>query len=400
MIDLWLTLYGDNATALEDPAFLLDEFQARQNAQVRLSRMAFDDAWQQLLDYALHGGGPHLSLIGSIWTSTLASMNVLRPFSAGEIDSMGGVSAFFPPAWESAVTTEEGVWSIPFNLFTYLILYRKDHLARARVAEKGAFADALTFTDTVRRMKAARLPSPIILPSGDPFRARTHLLSSWIWGAGGNFLSADEKRICLTDPEAMRGMVQFFNLYRLHAPADYGISQSESLNRFARGETSIVISSPGARQGILQQNVREVIENIGVAPLPGVPWLGGSNLVAWRDVRMNLEQERAALELTRFLASPAAQVKLANAQNGMPVRVEALSELSYAIPAFKAAVEQSVQTGRSYPPVRLWVRILNDLRHIFDAITADVIENKDAGVEQIIRKRLKPLEARLNLMLS
>lgn len=400
MIDLWLTLYGDNATALEDPAFLLNEFQAKHNAQVRLSRMAFDDAWQQLLDYALHGGGPHLSLIGSIWTSTLASMNVLRPFSAGEILSLGGKDCFFPPAWESAVTTEEGVWSIPFNLFTYLILYRKDHLAKARVAEKGAFADSRAVLDTVRRMKTSRLRSPIILPSGDPFRARTHLLASWIWGEGGSFITPDEKRICLTDPEAVRGMVQFYNLYRLHAPADHGVSANDSLERFARGETSIVIAGAGARQTILQHNNPEVIANTGAAPLPGVPWLGGSSLVAWREVRMHLEQERGALDLVRFLSSPAAQVRLANAQNTIPVRVEALPQLDYSIPAFQAAVEQSVKTGRSYPPVRLWVRIMNDLRHVFDAITAEVIENQDADVEQIIRKRLKPFETRLNLMLS
>jgi multiple sugar transport system substrate-binding protein len=400
MIDLWLTLYGDQATALENPDFLLNDFQAGHNTQVRLSRMAFDEAWQQLLNYALHGGGPHLSMIGSIWTSTLASMNVLRPFTASEINSMGGAGTFFAPAWTSAVVTEDSVWSIPFNLFTYLVLYRKDHLAKARVAEESAFASAPAFLETVRRMKAARLPSPITLPCGDPFRARTHLLASWIWGEGGNFISEDEKRICLTEPEAVRGMTQFFELYRLQISSDHGFNASNSLERFSRGETSIVISSAGAQQTIMQHNNRAVIENVGVAPLPGVPWLGGSTLVAWREVRMNLEQERAAVDLVKFLASPASQVKLANAQNGIPVRVESLPQLAYSVPAFRAAVEQSVRTGRTYPPVRLWVRIMNDLRNVFDLIAAEVIENQDTEVEQIIRRRLKPLETRLNLMLS
>ncbi len=400
MTDLWLTLYGDQAVALENPDFLLNEFQARHNTQVRLSRMAFDQAWQQLLDYALHGGGPHLSMIGSIWTSTLASMNVLRPFTASEINSIGGASAFFAPAWTSAVAAEDTVWSIPFNLFTYLVLYRKDHLAKAHVAEESAFASAPAFLETVRRLKAARLPAPITLPSGDPFRARTHLLASWIWSEGGSFISDDEKRICLTEPEAVRGMAQFFELYHLHAPTDYGFRASTSLDRFSRGETSIAISSAGAQQTIMQHNHPAVIENVGVAPLPGVPWLGGSTLVAWREVRLNLEQERGAVELVKFLVSPAAQVKLANAQNGIPVRVESLPQLTYAIPAFRAAVEQAVRTGRTYPQVRLWVRIMNDLRNVFDLITAEVIENKDTEVEQIIRRRLKPLETRLNLMLS
>jgi len=80
MIELWLTVYGDQSSPLEDSSFLLDEFQTKNNVRVRVSRMAFEEAWPKLLEFALHGGGPHVSLVGGIWTSTIASMNVLRLF--------------------------------------------------------------------------------------------------------------------------------------------------------------------------------------------------------------------------------------------------------------------------------------------------------------------------------
>ncbi len=400
MVDLWLTVYGGQPSPLQDPAFLLNEFEQQRRVKVRVSHMPFEEAWPKLLDFALHGGGPHISLIGAIWTSTLQSMDVLRPFSLAEINSLGGASAFFPPAWDNALASEEEAWSIPFNVFTYLVLYRKDLLAKAGVAEAGAFSTAQAFTDTVRRLKDAGIASPLVLPSGKPFPARPHLLASWIWGAGGQFISADGRSPLFTEPDAVRGMANFFDLYRLQSPADCGLSAQETVNRFASGQAAVIIAGAGSQQAIRQAQRLEVLENTGAAPLPGVPWIGGANLVLWKEVRLNLEQERAALELAKFLITPRVQVKLATAQTTIPARVEALGQLAFTIPVFRAAVEQSVRTGRSYPPVKLWVRIMNELRGALDQVTAQVLEDREEDISQILTQRLKPLANRLRLMLS
>jgi ABC-type glycerol-3-phosphate transport system substrate-binding protein len=400
MIELWLTVYGDQSSPLEDSSFLLDEFQKKYSVKVRVSRMAFEEAWPKLLEFALHGGGPHVSLIGGIWTSTMASMNVLRPFSAKEIGSLGGENAFYPAVWRNAITSDDGVWSIPFYMFTYLVLYRKDYLAQAGIDEANAFSNAQAMEDTVRRLKAAGIASPLILPSGQSFRARTHLLASWIWAHGGHFISHDERNARFTDPEAIHGMVEFFNLYRHMNPINYGLSAPQSLEQFATGKTAITFAGANSQEIIINFNRHEVLENIGAAPVPGVPWFGGSNLVIWKEVRMHPVQEKAAIDLIRFLTAPEAQIKLANAQFSLPSRVGALPEIKYAIPAYRAAVEESVRRGQSYPPVGLWVRILNEMTNVFDIVTADVIEKHDEDIEQILLRRLKPLANRLNLMMS
>jgi ABC-type glycerol-3-phosphate transport system substrate-binding protein len=400
MIELWLTVYGDSSSPLEDSSFLLAEFQKQYGVTVQVSRMAFDEAWPKLLEFALHGGGPHVSLIGGIWTSTIASMNVLRPFSAKEINSLGGENVFHPAVWSNAINTGDGVWSIPYFMYTYLVLFRKDWLAQAGIDEANAFANAQAIDDTVRRLGAAGFASPIVIPSGQSFRARTHLLASWIWAHDGKFISQDEHTARFTDPEAIRGMVEFFNLYRQMNPGDYGLSAAQSLEKFATGQTAITFGGANSQETIKNFNQPEVLENIGAAPVPGVPWFGGSNLVVWKEVRMRLEQERAAIDLIRFLTAPASQVKMANAQHSLPSRIEALPEIGYDIPAFRAAVEKSVSRGQSYPPVRIWVRILNDLTNVFDIIAADVIEKQDEDIEQILLRRLKPLANRLNLMMS
>ena len=195
-------------------------------------------------------------------------------------------------------------------------------------------------------------------------------------------------------------MVEFFNLYRHMNPSDYGLSAPQSLEQFATGKTAITFAGANSQEIIINFNQPEVLENIGAAPVPGVPWFGGSNLVIWKEVRMHPVQEGAAIDLIRFLIALAAQIKLANAQYFLPSRVGALPEISYGIPAYRAAVEESVRRGQSYPPVRLWVRILNEMTNVFDIITADVIEKHDEDIEQILLRWLKPLANRLNLMMS
>ncbi len=68
MTEIQFSIYGDQPSPLEDPAFLF-EFQSQHHVDVQVSRMAWNEAWPKLLNFALHGGGPHLSQIGSIWTS-------------------------------------------------------------------------------------------------------------------------------------------------------------------------------------------------------------------------------------------------------------------------------------------------------------------------------------------
>src|SRR5512146_117651 len=113
MPELWLTVYGDTPSPLQNPAFLLDQFERQSGVTVRVSQMRFEEAWPKLLNFALYGGGPHISLVGSIWTSTLRSMNVLRPFSPAEIAGLGGPGAYFPAAWEGPLPGETAIWSVP-----------------------------------------------------------------------------------------------------------------------------------------------------------------------------------------------------------------------------------------------------------------------------------------------
>ncbi len=57
---------------------LLAEFRNRTGIEVKLTRMEWSDAWQQLINISTHGQGADISHVGSTWVSSLVSMNALR----------------------------------------------------------------------------------------------------------------------------------------------------------------------------------------------------------------------------------------------------------------------------------------------------------------------------------
>jgi multiple sugar transport system substrate-binding protein len=385
---------------LEEPQFF-PEFRSRHHFDVRVSRMNWDEAWPKLLNYALYGGGPHISLIGSIWTSTLAAMHALRPISAGEVESLGGTRAFFAPTWQNAMLAEGGeAWAVPLTGFTYIVLYRRDLLERAGIAEQTAFESADAMLETLARLRGAGISSPLVLPSGSPHRARVHIAASWIWGAGGDFMSHDGRRVLFDGPEVRTGLNRFFQLYRHLSPADLNLSYGECLDRFARGQAAVTIASSSAPAIIRNTNMPQVMSNFGAAVVPGVPWVGGSNLVIWREAQLSREQERAVLLLVNFLADSATQVRYAYACDVIPARVEALPQVRFEPEVLNEVFQRSLDRGRAYRPAPIWVRMVSDLSRALDAVTADVLGDAMSDIDRSLSKRLGSLAQRFNLMLA
>jgi multiple sugar transport system substrate-binding protein len=400
MVELNFSIYGDQPSLFEGN--FLDDFQSANQVRLNVTRMSFNDAWPRLLDFSINGGGPDVSLIGSIWTSSLEALNVLRPISSREIEDMGGKNAFWPGVWQNTLAPGgPQVWGIPFTGYTYFVLYRRDLLDRAGIDDRTAFSSPEAMAETVRRLRDAGISSPLVLPSGESFRARVHCAASWIWAAGGDFVSEDGQSVLFTQPKALDGLSAFFNLYRFLSPADHNLTYDECLKRVATGKAAVTLSG----MQIADSSNRFVespqdIENLGSAPMPGVPWIGGSNLVIWRDVRMDPVRERNTLLLARYLTSQPVQVAYSRAVDTLPAVSAALAEVAYPLPSLQTTFEVAMRTGRAYKPALIWVRILNDLRRAFDTITASLLADTTSEPHQVVANTLKPLARRFELMLG
>jgi len=402
MSKLSFALYGSQSQFIESIAPILQAFEKKTGSTIETTGMSVDDAWQKLLQYSIHGGGPDLARIGAIWTSSLVSLNALRPFKVQEVNALGGKDVFLKPMWQSATLPgEERVWAIPFTSYNYIFFYRKDLFDKAGVAIDKAFSSAEEMSETLEKLQGAGIQSPWVIPTGEHFRARLHILASWIWGAGGHFLSEDGKQILLNQPAALEGLEKFYNLHRYLASGDYGLSLIECRRRFARGQTAAFIGGPDTLHLIRESNPTPgVIENISAAALPGTPWIGGSSLVVWKDVLMDPPKERLVNNLITLLTSKTTQEQLFNLSNFLPARADALLELKLDPPELLEVEKLIMQSARSYRPYPIWVRIQNDLTRILDNITAEFLEDTSRPVLPIIKKHINPLVKRYNLILS
>ena len=103
MNELRFALYGTLSQFVDHIPPLLKEFEARSQTLIRTTEMTLDDAWPQLFNYTIHGGGPDLVRIGTIWASSLVALNIFRPFKDEEITRLGGADVFFEPLWQDSV---------------------------------------------------------------------------------------------------------------------------------------------------------------------------------------------------------------------------------------------------------------------------------------------------------
>jgi ABC-type glycerol-3-phosphate transport system substrate-binding protein len=402
MSELNFALYGTQSQFIESISPLLNEFEEKYQTSIKTTEMSLDDAWGQLFNYTIHGGGPDLARIGTIWTSSLISLNALRPFKSEEVTKFGGADEFFKPIWQSGIMPgDTKVWAIPFTAFNYVLFYRKDILEKSGIDEGNAFATAEAMRETLRSLKASGVQSPWIIPTSEHYRARLHILASWIWGADGHFISEDGKQVLLNQPKALQGLKDFYELHRFLSPSDYGLTTNECRRRFARGQAAIFIGGPDTLQFLRELNPAPgVVENLGVAALPGVPWIGGSSLVVWKDVLANPVMERNINNLIAFLTEKTTQIRMYELSRVTPARSDALLELELDPPELLQVEKYIMETGRSYRRYSIWIRIQNDLVNVLDQITAVYLNDTSADVVPITRKYVDPFAKRYNLILS
>jgi hypothetical protein len=134
---------------------------------------------------------------------------------------------------------------------------------------------------------------------------------------------------------------------------------------------------------------------LGVAPMMGVPFVGGYHLVIWRFSR----RAAAALKLVEFLAGRQAPHIIYPAF-GLPARVDILQQApALQVPPF-AAYAPILQSGRSFPVGRLWGLIEKNLVDVIPLIWDEVLASPDPDLTAILDRHITPLVNRLRFTLK
>lgn len=382
---------------------IVADFSKQQQWNVNLSRIHWDDAWSTLLMNALHGEGPQVSHVGSTWGTTLGAMEALRPYSKKDLAQMDAPDVFEPVAWQSALRGGgQRVWAIPWTAYTYIICYRRDLISKAGLDETLAFATPKNMIESLTRLRESGVKIPLVFPTQKSYLDLVHITASWIWGSGGEIVDEAGGKSLFASPEACNGLHEFFNLYQFIPSQIHGFDYDQCVELFSRGDAAVAIIGADDAIALWKSEATDpqVRQNLGTVSLPGVPWVGGDNLVIWKNVLASFEIERAAVALVTHLTACDTQLQYAEETYALPVRQDSLKEFLENLEPFRETIQQTFKQGRSHTSVRLWSRVEHQFGMILDQIAHQVLTKPDGDIDKILHQNLKPSAKRMDMTLK
>jgi multiple sugar transport system substrate-binding protein len=375
---------------------LLARFEAESQIRVNLRLLDWDQAWGVFVRAGLYHDGPDVSEVGTTWMGDLVGMNALRSFEMAEVVSLGKAAAFLPAAWKSAVRPSGGgserVWAVPWTAGARMLFYRPALLQAAGVDLGSAFASNEALEDTIQRLAKAGVPVPWTVPTGSTHTTLLNI-ASWVWAAGGDFIAPDGKSTSFLQPEAVRGMRDYFTLGRYLVPEVRRLNGLEPDDHFLHDPgAAMTMSGPWlfCRASRLPGDLSAQIET---ALPPGGSFVGGSNLVIWNHSRHSEE----AVRLVRFLTQHSVQVDYAQRIGLLPARLESLSAQPFVSDRLWGAAVEGLQHGRTFPPIRLWGLVEDRLAAVLSVVWVDVLSGAEPSAALI--RHLEPLARRLDPLL-
>jgi ABC-type glycerol-3-phosphate transport system substrate-binding protein len=380
---------------------LLASFQKQTNIEVKLTRMDWSNAWQQLINISTHGQGADISHIGSTWVSSLVSMNSVRSIPAHIIAKIGSQDSFVHSAWASVMMEDDrNAWGIPLSAYTYAVAYRRDLLEQAGLDGNRAFATPFALEETVSRLEELNCAEHAWLMPYVPFPYNdfVHTAASWVWSSGGHLIDNRGKQVLFDSPATLAGLKAYFKLLRRQSNID-GIGTDECMQMLIQGKAAAVLTDARAILANLQDDGPET-KNIGAASLLSIPWSGGGNLVVWRHTYGFPDRLEAAFKLAEFITRKSTMLELGRRSHILPARVDALDELIPVDHPLRPVMIQLVTSSRAYRTIPLWRRIENQFGQELSAIAKKLFEDPNVDLDTLLAETMGQLTYRLNLTLG
>lgn len=394
MEEITFSVFEHGTGSVESLPTLLQQFEQQFGIRVHLELIpSWEKGWSRLVEVALYHGGPDVSEIGDTWVGDLVRMEALRPFNQMEVDEITQGAHYFESVWRTSTREDhEGsvIYSIPLASDARVFFYRRDLLEKAGVKEATAFKDFTNLETTLLVLKEKGIRIPLVLPTRRS-HMNIHYIASWIWGAGGDFLTPDGTGLAFNQPQALEGCKTFFRLVHFLSPEARDLEEAAAEELFCKGEAAVLPSGFWIPTNDLAAQVRE---NLGAVPMPGASFVGGHQLAVWNHSR----HEQSAIKLIKFLHTEEAS-KYLYPRSGLPI-----SEEGWSSPLFDSEIYQvfktSLQRGRGFPTARLWGLVEKRLTDAFSDIWAQVLNEPEERLDEIVDTYLTNLANRLQLSLE
>jgi multiple sugar transport system substrate-binding protein len=263
MVELELSVMLGSSDELKELQALLDSFATSRHIQVRLSLLEWTAAWGEIVQAAIHGHGPDVSEIGVSWLADLVGMNALLPLPIVLSAQLGDSSQYLKGSWNACMLQNDpNMWAAPWFAGTRVLYYRRDWLGKAGLDAQSAFASAAALDATLAKLQASGVERPWVVNTHRS-TSTVHHLTSWVWGAGGHFLSPDGKAVMFAEKEALDGMEAFFRLGRFLGPDPAKIDDSLAPRLFWGGQAGVTLDGQWEYSTKMRTIAPALAHNIG-----------------------------------------------------------------------------------------------------------------------------------------
>ena len=333
------------------------------------------DQQHQLYAINLEGGSDNIDVLAMdvIWVPEFSRAGWIRPLDAVFTSAMQ--TDFLPNALD-AVTYDELVWAVPWNVDAGLLYYRKDLLRKYHRLPPRTWDELIETAKIIMSGERDQRLQGFVW-QGRQYEGLICDAMEFIWGNGGHVLEPNTGVADLTN-SATVGAISFMrDLIHHHKVSPEVVTTSDeeaTRHMFGTGRAIFMRNWPYAWV-LLQRDGSSVQGKVGIAPLPTfgsyphVSTLGGWHL----GIAKNSQHPEEAWTFIEFLTSHHAQQVMA-----LRVGIQASRTAVYQDPELNAAqpfladLQPMLFSARPRPVTPFYPMVSQILQSEFSAVLANV----------------------------
>ncbi|KEO81647.1 sugar ABC transporter substrate-binding protein [Tumebacillus flagellatus] len=339
------------------------------NVKINVTVLDWNSAWTKITAAATSGTGPDILQLGTTWVPAIAAMGGIEEVT-DKVNDVGGASAWAPASWATTqIAGKPNVYGVPWFIDARAIFYRTDAFKQAGVDPATAFQSWDSFKAALEKVNGISVDggktkmAAMTLPGKNDWNV-DHNIFPWVWAAGGEVLSSDNKKAVFNDDKGLQGVLYYTGLAQ-SGLVDKGALEENTAQTEADWENgkaavlidgSYMISTLATTKDKGGAAESPAAKNYAVAPLPPGPsgkaatFFGGSDLTVFSGSQHKAD----AWDVIKYLSTDDAQLTYAKMTGDLPAKNAVFNNDYFKNdPNLKQFVD-AAKNGRSYPSVAQW----------------------------------------------
>ncbi len=269
------------------------------NITVKFITATSDNEQDKLTTQIAGGNAPDTAYVDAGWVQDFADKNALVNLDPYIAKSKAVDPNDYVTAWRKMATYNGHMYGLPFDGETTGLFYRTDLFKAAGITHPPKTwaefkADAQKLTQPSKKQYGFAIFAP----------EASYYFLSWLWQAGGRYISPDGKHITLDTPQAKKAAEFYVGLRKYSPPDLYNSNSYDARTAFATGKVAMYVAGAWFAGEMAGPFKKDVKNNWSAAPLPCdvrcANQIAGDSLVMFSQSK----NRDAAWKWIEFLAAP------------------------------------------------------------------------------------------------